>query len=193
LCNTLTSELAVGAIDSIQVLDYIRILTASEMTASRQIFGWTFAIGTRNNAPSRAARNAANRAIFTPLRRSDTIRLVVCPATSEVDRPGVFKAKVDNKGCDFTFDEETAVLTLRLRFIPTTGGSPDVSPLVHFPEEGNHSLLTVGRYLVDSANQTVYKIVSIAEDGSVLVKNLTTQQEVTMRSSRALQLARAAN
>jgi len=69
-------------------------------------------------------------------------------------------SRLAKRSCYFTFDAETAVLTLRLRFAPTTGASPDVSPFVQFPEEGNNPLLTTGRYLVDSASQTVYKIVS---------------------------------
>ncbi len=75
--KVLTPQLSVGLAKSTYTHAYIRGLMEPEMQASRSIFGTTFAIGTINSAPSKAARSAKPPQQFTMLRYDDNLWTVI--------------------------------------------------------------------------------------------------------------------
>jgi hypothetical protein len=162
------------------------------MSVCRGIFGWTFGIGTKDNAPTAAERKEAkgNR-LFNMLQRESRVRIVDCPVFSDYVRHSTFKVNINDRGCDLLYDCTANVLTVRLRFEEVRGGDSKIAPFVIFPVNPDGTILAVGRYLTDRELGIVYQIVSgISNDGTTLVvKDVTTQLEAVLTVAKALDLA----
>ena len=186
-----TPQLSVSVFESKNSLSFIRIVSESEMTACRQIFGGTFAIGTKISAPPLAARKAAAPlALFTMLAYDDMVRIVTCPAVSNYNQRTRFRMNINDRGCDFTFDARLRVFSLKLRFDELLGSNTLVAPFVVFPAHPVSSTLSAGCYITDRQNKVVYKIIGPGEGTNLIVQNVVTLCESTMTRDHAIMLAR---
>ena len=83
-----------------------------------------YGVGTPKDAPK---KNAPQQ--IAPLLNQDSVRLLVCPEDPTYDGLSKqFLSRVDAKGIDFSLDEESASLSIRLRFCSCRTDHNDVRP-----------------------------------------------------------------
>jgi hypothetical protein len=109
----------------------IRIMSLSSIDAAREVFGYSFGIGTRNYPPRKGAPHKV-------LELGNKINFVKVSAVQHGD---TFHESIPSERIDLVYEELTRNLSIRVKYRSTLAESPEVSqilrfaqPLVHQPE-----------------------------------------------------------
>lgn len=127
------SDLSMISKSTIRNYWIIRIMSRSAINAAREVFGYTFGVGSRNVPPRKGAPKKV-------LESGNKINLVDVPVVQDYE---TFKEQVSSERIDLVYEELTRSLSIRIKYSAFLAENPKVTEVLHFPQPPVHRAETI--------------------------------------------------
>jgi hypothetical protein len=118
------SDLSMMSKSTIHNYSIIRIMSHTAIEAAREVFGYTFGVGSRNFPPRKGAPKKV-------LEAGNKVSLVDVPIMHGHE---TFKEKVPNERIDLAYEGLTRSLSIRIKYSGFLAENPRITEVLHFPQ-----------------------------------------------------------